>query len=191
MKVLNTLLFLCATLARSYALECYVGASAATATTTSTCTGGGENNCQSPVWTSYVGYAGTGAFACTATDCTAGTDCVDCVPKGVDGCNKPKESTEFNCYQWTYDGQTSTWTQKEEANVCKKTAEEEVVCNAPDRNTADASTYTISAGGCGPCRSDDQKGDTCLECYSDLCNGSAFMSVSILLAALCAVVYLV
>jgi len=190
MKLLNTLLLLCATLAQSYAIDCYEGADAAAATAAGSTTCATGNNCQSPIWTTYEGYTGDGTFTCTANNCVASTDCVDCTTPPKAGCNKPQASTDFKCNKWTYKTESKEW--EKDTTVCKMTTDEKNMCNVPNRETADSTTYTISAGGCGPCSVVDQfNKKTCLECDEAECNGSAFQSVSVLLAALSAIVYLV
>jgi len=186
MKLLNTLLLLCATLAQSYAIDCYAGADAAAATAAGSTTCDAGNNCQSPKWTAYGGYTGDGTFKCAASACGANDDCVLCATYKA-GCNKPKDSTDFKCYKWTY--ANSAWKKADKSTVCKITTDDKKMCNAPNREKAEEDT--TSANGCGPCATDKYNAETCQECYGAECNGSAFLSVSVLLVALSAIVYLV
>jgi len=202
MKLLNTLLLLCAALAVAESdapASCYTTKDDGTIAKT-TCPDGDITNCKSPTWTPYVGYATSpveyAKFACTLTadDDKCNDDAANCVVCETDdigdNCNKPQESTDLECYKWKYE--SNEWKKDGDATVCKITDEVKKMCNVPNRETAKSDTYTASLNGCGPCSVITQfNAKTCLECDNAECNGSAFLSVSVLLAALSAIVYLV
>jgi len=201
MKLLNTLLLLSAALAVAESVaptSCYVtGDDGNVEKTTCPTDGGAITNCQSPkIWIDYLGYDTTDAtdtakFACATgpavSACSnAAKKCVVCNEAGND-CNVPKTSTDFKCYKWTY--ANKAWKKADKSTVCKITTDDKKMCNAPNREKAEEDT--TSANGCGPCATDKYNAETCQECYGAECNGSAFLSVSVLLAALSAIVYLV
>jgi len=201
MKLLNTLLLLCAALAVAESdapASCYTTKDDGTIAKT-TCPDGDITNCKSPTWTPYVGYATSpveyAKFACTLTadddkcnDDAAAANCVVCETDDIgDNCNVPKTPTDFKCYKWTY--ASSAWKKADKSTVCKITTDDKKMCNAPNREKAEEDT--TSANGCGPCATDKYNAETCQECYGAECNGSAFLSVSVLLVALSAIVYLV
>ena len=63
---------------------------------------------------------------------------------------------------------------------------------SPDRDLEgnDNTKYTAQASGCGACNAGEKTAGGCLECDSELCNGSPVITVSFLLAAASAFVYL-
>jgi len=206
MKLLNTLLLLCAALAVAESdapASCYTTKDDGTVAKTD-CSGGGTyTNCKSPrIWVDYVGYdtadaTDTAKFACAnsvaVTACAdAENKCTVCAVGAIaDNCNEPKVSTDYKCHKWIYDDDNKAF-KKDDTSVCKILTTEKKMCNSPNLEKAAKTTYTSSTGSCGPCDTSQYNDETCQECFGAECNnGSAFLSVSVLLAALSAIVYLV
>jgi len=164
--------------------SCWTGATADVVKKTD-CTGT-PSFCQMPTFVAYTGYTSDAEWKCGSCVDGAGaalSNCDKCDDPTAD-CNAVVETKTFECSKWSY--KEDTWTEADDKTTCTyKTEGGSVMCNAPDRKTADGTTYTISLDGCGPCGTPSQKtAKTCLECDSDKCNGSAALSVSAILAVI-------
>jgi len=146
--------------------------------------------CKRPKWEDYVGLTDE-SYGCAP--CTADANCEKCTPTDDNtACNTPEETgTDFQCHNWEV--VDSEWKANAALTTCKALKATATMCNAPDRDTVDASEspvkYTIKMAGCGPCDPTEKTGGFCLECTSDQCNSSPAVAVSFVLAALSALMF--
>lgn len=195
MKVLTvlTLLMLYVADDKADALNCFKSTSGKVESTAAACTKQ-ETNCLMPEFVEYTGLTSAQEYACGDTCVNA--NCEKCATAG-DECNKPVTFDTYICYVWKSvgSGTDAVWTKDTAETTCSKLTESKATCNAPNPSVKASDTakygYTVQKSGCGTCLVAEKTKGGCIECDGDKCNNnSPVLTVSFVLAALSALVYL-
>jgi len=152
----------------------------------------GANKCKQPVFTEYTttGFSAAqyGCGACSGVDSEAASKCTTCDNNAMTldvACNVRVETDTYKCYSYAY--ADSKWSKGAESTCMKKKATTVVKCQQPG-DAAGENDFT-GLTGCGACSGDDEtKCKTCDD--KALCNSSAVVSISVLLAGIAALLHL-
>jgi len=126
--------------------------------------------CNFPIFKEYTGFEGaTDMLYYDCGECAiagdVGVTCQECdVTDPATPCNVINVGEDFQCYTFTYNGETQLWDREQDKTVCKRLQGTEAKCNSPADGTADSDW---SSTGCGPCETDD---GNCITCEGDSCN---------------------